>query len=280
MRHQKTRYFTALSGILLLVITGCGTTTNIQVNNTNNFVVDTPNTVVIPQAQDIFVPFILPVQMHATVTWHNDDVVPHTIVTTPENDVYLNVQTITLTVQPHQTVSLKLDHAGLYHYYDSQFATWDSSYQRVAPNKGVPKFPMEMDGVIWVQGNIPNLPASAANAVVHLKDQILHNFVAIKTGGSVSWHNYDTDAHFFQTVLGYDAPINPVDVGINNLLGSDASPPDGETRSITFDQPGLYYYYCFTHAEVDPITLRVIAKDMASEYPIQMEGFVLVSNEK
>jgi len=134
-----------------------------------------------------------------------------------------------------------------------------------------------MDGIIWVQGSIPNLPMTARNYVVHLRDQIALNFVAVRTGGTVTWHNYDTDAHFFQPVLGWDAPINPADIGINNLEGSDEVPPDGGSRSITFDKPGLYYYYCFTHAAIDPVLLRVYAKEMASEYPIPMEGFVLVT---
>ncbi len=258
-----------------LLTAGCSNVS--RQDATNDVLVDEPDTVIVPQSQDVFAPFIVPVQPHTTVTWHNEDSVAHVVVTTPERSAFLNTQSFSLTIAPHQTASFTFAQPGLYHYYDNRFSTWSDSYQRVAPNKGVPKYPETMEGVIWVQGNIPNLPSAARNYVVHLRDQIALNFVAVRTGGTVTWHNYDTDAHFFQPVLGWDAPINPADIGINNLEGSDEMPPDGGSRSITFDKPGLYYYYCFTHAAIDPVLLRVYAKNMASEYPIPMEGFVLVT---
>jgi plastocyanin len=236
------------------------------------------NTVTIPHGEDIFDPFILPVQPSVTMTWHNADTVAHTMVTTPEQNAFLNPQTFSLNVAPGQDATLTLTKPGVYYYYDQNEGSWSASYQRVMPNKGLPKYPIAMEGIIWVQGSIPNLPASVQNSVVHLRDEIATFVVAVRTGGTVSWQNHDTDPHYFMTVLGWDAPINPVEVGLDNLLGEDAMPPDGQTKSITFTKPGLYYYFCFTHATVDPVLLRVYARPMASEYPIAMEGFVLVTN--
>ena len=279
MRYQLRRINTMLLALVvsMLWLTSCAGTTSSSGTASNNTLISVPNTVTIPQGQDVFTPFILVVQPHVAVVWHNDDTVAHVVLTTPEQSNFLNQQSLSLTVVPHQSASFTFDQPGLYHYYDTGFATWSTDYQRVAPNKGVPKYPIEMDGVIWVQGNIAGLPQAANNQVINLKDQIATNFLAIQTGGTVTWHNFDTDAHFFQPVLGYDVPINPMDIGINNLRGSDAFPPDGESKSITFTMPGLYYYYCFTHAAIDPVLLRAYAKDSASEYPIQMEGFVLVT---
>lgn len=280
MRYQVRQLNAIVLAIVVSagVLTSCGGTSAPNGSAHNNTLENASNTVTIPKGLDVFAPFIVTVQPQTAVVWHNDDTVAHTIVTTPEHATFLNQQTLALTVAPQQSATFTFSQPGLYHYYDTKFATWSPAYQRVAPNTGVPKFPIAMDGVIWVQGSIPGLPKSAKNSVAHLKDRITLNFVAIQQGGSVTWHNYDTDAHFFQPVLGYDAPLNPADIGINNLRGSDVVPPDGESKSITFAKPGLYYYYCFTHAVIDPVLLRVVAAATASEYPIPMEGFVLVAS--
>ncbi len=263
----------AILAIMGGILAGCGAASHGTTQGANL----APDTITMLHGQDVFDPFILPVQPGVTVTFHNADALPHIVTTTPEHSVYMNTQAFNLTIAPGQNATLTLTQPGLYHYYDTSVASWSTKYARVAPNTGVPRYPMAMEGVIWVQGNIPGLPSQGFNYVVHLDDWIYHNFVAVSTGGTVTWHNYDTDAHFFQTVLGWDAPINPMEVGISNLLGSDAAPPNGESKSITFTQPGLYYYFCFTHALVDPNLLRVYARSFASEYPIPMEGFVLVT---
>ncbi len=266
----------AALALIPALLAGCGPSSP-ATGTTDAGLASAPNTITMLRGQDVFDPFILQVQPGATVTFHNADVTAHTIVTTPESSGFLNLTTFSLTVASGQSATLALSQPGLYHYYDNTVGSWSTGYNRVMPDQGIPRYPMAMEGVIWVQGNIAGLPSHAFNYVVHLKDQIAINFLAIQTGGTVTWHNYDTDAHFFQTVLGWGAPINPVDVGINNLRGSDLVPPNGESKSITFTQPGLYYYFCFTHSQVDPNLLRVFAKSFASEYPIPMEGFVLVT---
>ncbi len=264
----------ALVAVFSTVLASCG---NGSVAPVALNTVDAPATVTIPQGQDIFDPYILPVQPRTTITWRNDDTVSHTIVTTPEQSIFLNPQSFSLTAAPGQSVTVTLTQPGVYYYYDKTEADWSPFYGRAAPHQGVPRYPMSMEGIIWVQGSIPGLPMIAQNSVVHLRDQIEKFVVAVHVGGTVSWTNHDTDPHFFQTVLGWDAPINPAEVGIDNLLGEDAMPPNGQTRTITFNTPGLYYYFCFTHAMVDPLLLRVYARKMASEYPIAMDGFVLVT---
>jgi plastocyanin len=108
-------------------------------------------------------------------------------------------------------------------------------------------------------------------------------FLAI-TPGSVSWHNFDTDPHFVALVPGWSATsdpsqteINPTDIGVNRIAGTD-DVPGGDTIAVIFSKPGLYYYYCVNHAHIDAATHRVEAFKLASEYPIPMEGFILVTN--
>jgi plastocyanin len=260
---------------LSMLITGCGPFQQQNAANTT-LLDDTPNLVIIPKNADLFSPFILTTRVNTQVIWRNDDTLQHRVTTTPESSLFLNPEVIDIQISQHGSSTFTFTKPGLYHYFDTGFSDWSPDYLRVAPQKTSPSFPLTMEGVIWVQGPIPNLPMTAGTSVVYLHDRILDNFLAIQTGGTITWHNYDTDAHFFQTALGWDAPVNPVDVGLNNLLGQNDYPPDGESKSLTFSIPGLYYYYCFTHAAIDPVYLRVYAKPIASEFPIPMEGFVLV----
>lgn len=240
--------------------------------------VELANNIMIPRGAEIFDPFILATQPNATVTWHNADTVAHTIVTVPQHSIYLNPTPFALKVGAGQSITFTPTQPGVYSYYDTSAGDWSASYGRVVAHKDLPKYPMSMEGILWVQGPIAGLPSVAHNSIVHLRDEIATYVVAIRTGGTVSWQNHDTDAHYFQTVLGWDPPINPVEIGIDNILGEDGMPPDGQIRTITFTTPGLYYYLCFTHATIDPLLLRVYARPMASELPVAMEGFVLVTN--
>jgi len=154
-------------------------------------------------------------------------------------------------------------------------AKWDKATTRVAANKSVPNFPLAMDGVIWVQGPISNLPSGGTNRIPDGHDDFVNEFLAINQGGTVSWHNFDTDPHFLAEVPDLPAPFNPAEIGINRIAGTD-DVPGGDTVTLIFNTPGLYYYYCPNHAKIDAAHHRAEAFKAASEFPIPMEGFVLV----
>ena len=232
-------------------------------------------TVTLPKGQEIFTPFILPVHLNTTVTWKNNDTVNHTILSTPDQSSFLNVNAITLSVAAGQSVKFTFTRPGLYHYYDNTMATWNKTTSRVAANKGVPNFPLAMDGVIWVQGSINFLPSAATNHIPASHDDFATEFTAINSGGTLSIHNFDTDPHFVAEVPDLAAPLNPAELGINRIGGTD-DVPGGETITLFFTTPGLYYYYCPNHAVIDKAWHRAAAFKAASEYPIPMEGFVLV----
>lgn len=82
-----------------------------------------PTTVTIPQGQDTFEPFILPVKPNTAVTWKNNDTVAHTIVTTPDQNNFLNLQAFSLNVAAGQSVTFTFKTPGLYHYYDNTLST-------------------------------------------------------------------------------------------------------------------------------------------------------------
>lgn len=238
-------------------------------------------TVTIPRSQDIFEPFILEVQPGTRVTWQNNDSVAHMFMTTPDQNTFLNLEAFSLSVAAGQRVQFTFKQPGLYHYYDTTMATWDATDVRVAAREGVPHFPLAMDGVIWVQGPISNLPSGASNHIPNGHDDFASEFIALDAG-LVALHNLDTDPHFISDVSGWSAPdnpsqagINPADIGLNRIDGT-ATIPGGDTINLFFGTPGLYYYYCSNHARINATLHRVEALPGASEYPIPMEGFVLV----
>lgn len=273
-RHS---YKLATMGLGVMLLAACGSTASIETSTSSN----TPAaphtaTVTIPTGQEIFAPFILVVQPGTLVTWQNHDSTAHTIATTSNHSAFLNPQAFSLMAATNQNVSLAFTKPGIYDYFDKTQATWDAADLRVKANKGVPNFPLAMEGIIWVQGPLSSLPSTTANIIPSGKDDFTTDFLAIRQGGTVSWHNNDTDIHFVGQVAGWSVPINPVNIGDNQLNGTDAAPPHGETKTMTYTTPGLYYYYCLAHATINTQWHRVQAHTDASEFPIPMEGFLLV----
>ena len=231
--------------------------------------------ITLPRGQELFVPFLLVVPRDTIVTWQNEDTVTHRFTTTPQKNAFLNPQTFSFRVPAGGQAQFTFSRPGLYHYYDTGMSTWNLTLERVAAHKGTPHFPLAMDGIIWVQGPLNNLPTNASNHIPKGHDEFASEFVAISQPGTVTWHNFDEDPHFVGLVAGWPAPINPTDIGLYRFAGTD-DVPGGASNSVLFDIPGLYYYYCRNHDQVDPLTHRARALPMASEYPIPMEGFVLV----
>jgi plastocyanin len=234
-----------------------------------------PTVITISKGTSVFAPYILPVEPNERVTWHNDDTVAHSITTTPDTSAYLNPTQIHLGVPAGGSATLTLSHPGLYDYYDPSAAQWNSGDHWVSANSGSPSFPLAMEGVIWVQGSIAGLPPSATNPIPG-KDLFTSQFLAVPVGSSVAWYNADTDEHMVTEATGWQNPINPAAFDMLQIKGSNAAPPNGETQSITFVTPGLYYYYCSAHARLEPRWHRAEPLKTASEFPIPMEGFILV----
>lgn len=272
--------FTVLMGATLLVGCNGSAAKNNDIstslpNAQSNAQAAQDNSVAIPLGQQLFSPFIRVVQLGTSVTWHNADRVAHTLTTTSKQSTFLNPQAFSLHVPAGQTVSFTFTKAGLYDYFDPTQAMWQQTNQRVAAKKGAPHYPLAMEGIIWVQGPLTGIQQTAVN-VIPGKDEFSMDFVAIHQGGSVAWHNLDTDEHFVSLVPGWSKPINPSDIGVLSIKGTQAH-PGGETKTLVFSTPGLYYYYCSAHAAVNTTWKRAEAHADASEAPLPMEGFVLVT---
>lgn len=231
--------------------------------------------VTIPNAQDLFTPFILTVQPGTTVTWQNSDSAPHSMTTTWDSSTFLNPRPFSLTVPAHATASFTFKQPGIYDYFDQAWARWDTTDHRVSAKQSAPNYPLAMEGVIWVQGHISGLPKSVTNEIPNNKDEFTHAFLAITQGGTIAWHNADTDTHLISTVPGLGESVNRAGLEQLVIKGIDDQ-PGGETKMLTFTQPGLYYYYCAAHASINTAWHRAQAHPDASEAPIPMDGFVLV----
>jgi plastocyanin len=272
----RLSYKLATMGLGMMLLVACGSASISETSMSNSAPTAHTASVAIPLGQELFDPFILVVQPGTRVTWQNNDSTDHTIASTPEHNSFLNPQVFSLAAASSQNVSLTFTKPGIYDYFDKTQAMWDATDQRVQANKNEPNFPLAMEGIIWVQGSLSSLPSVAANVIPSGKDDFTTDFLAIRRGGTVSWHNGDTDVHFVGQVTGWPTPINPVNIGNNQLNGTDATPPHGQTKTMTYSTPGLYYYYCSAHADVNMQWHRVQAHPNASEYPIPMEGFLLV----
>jgi len=268
-------------GIVLALCAILGTTFYVTYNNSilahssHHIKMASQATITIVHNQELFDPFLLAVQLKAVVTWVNDDTIPHVFITTPQKNAFLNPQPFSFTIAPGQRVTFRCTQPGIYHYYDTSMSTWNTAFSRVAAKQGAPQFPLAMDGVLWVQGAINNLPLAAVNSIPTGHDEFLSEFLAINRFGTISWHNFDSDPHIFGLVPKWSAPINPVDIGLYRIAGT-ADVPGGDTVTVSFSTPGLYYYYCKNHVDIDPMRHRAQAILMASEYPLPMEGFILV----
>jgi plastocyanin len=260
-----------------LAMVGCGADTT-RASATPLATTTPPATTINITQGDQFAPFILQVTPGTTVTWNNLDFFPHTMHSTPQQSIFLNPALLNLTVASRGTTTFTFIKPGLYDYYDTKAATWSVQDLRVQADAGVPSYPEAMEGVVWVNGPIPGLPKTALNSVPNNHDDFVTDFLAVQPGGTVQWHNYDTDDHFIAPMTGWNGNINPDPAfQLATIHGSDAQPPDGASVTLTFTIPGLYYYYCTAHADVDSTWHRAMADTIASEYPIPMEGFVLVA---
>src|SRR5579875_2787492 len=263
MRTPFFRFSAALAGLAVVtaLLAACGSTSNAATSTSTGSSTPTAPatpTITLDATTHLFEPFITVVDPAAggtTVTILNNDTVAHQVQSVPLADkselAFVNPSgTINRTIAPGGSITLNLSKPGLYDLYDPTQAAVDKMTSRVKTKPDVAGFPHAAEAVIWVKGTIPGLPGTAKNSVVAGQDDFLLDFVAVKTGGTVDWHNYDTDKHYVTFPDSFGPGINPAKVGdgLDEIKGTDDAPPKGGDVKLTFTTPGLYYYYCTAHA--------------------------------
>jgi len=110
--------------------------------------------------------------------------------------------------------------------------------------------------------------------IVPDEDRFTPFAITIRTGQRVQWINNDTDDH---TIVSDDAFNTSGPRGVNVLL-----PANGGTRSITFQNPGTFPFYCRFHAHLDSANQPVAPgpdggiQDPSGNYGTPMSGVITV----
>ena len=78
--------------------------------------------------------------------------------------------------------------------------------------------------------------AAKARATVDIKDfKFASEAVKVKVGGAVTWKNADNALHTAQTDAGANGAFSTGDLRM------------GDSKTVTFDEPGRFAYYCIYH---------------------------------
>ena len=110
--------------------------------------------------------------------------------------------------------------------------------------------------------------------IVPDEDRFTPFAITIRVGQRVQWVNNDTDDH---TIVSDDAFNTSGPRGVNVLL-----PANGGTRSIMFQNPGTFPFYCRFHAHLDSANQPVAPgpdggiQDSNGNYGTPMSGVITV----
>ena len=110
--------------------------------------------------------------------------------------------------------------------------------------------------------------------IVPDEDRFTPFAITIRTGQRVQWVNNDTDDH---TIVSDDAFNTSGPRGVNVLV-----PANGGTRSIVFQNPGTFPFYCRFHAHLDSANQPVAPgpdggiQDPSGNYGTPMSGVITV----
>lgn len=222
------------------------------------------NTNAIAMRGDLFGPVVAVVTAGDTVTWTNQDATTHSVVAYPAQPASFDA-----TVAPGKTGTVTFTKPGIYRYYSKQDASYDANLNAVKANADGPAFPSPMRGVIVVLGKDGTLPTSGSNAITIPEDSMMFEpwDLTVKAGTTVTWTNEDGDMHVASPVPDY----------VTQTFPTLSLPGSGGTASHTFDQPGVYYYYCAVHARWDAGTGTMVPLTSYGSYPYVQDGIIVVT---
>ena len=209
-------------------------------------------TVTIPG--DSYLPAALMIEVGQTVTWVNKDSDPHVTASAlgaPEEFI--------LPTASGKSSSFKFTKPGLYPYYCVDHATYNAKLRRAVARKEADAFPIAMEGLVVVKG--PGFTGAPSVTVAISGGAYAPDIVVVQAGGQVTWTNGDTDAHA---------------VVFNGVFVPKVDLAAGKSQSVTFANRGIYFFYDERYATYDSKLGLTAAKKGAPNFPIAMQGYVVV----
>ena len=203
---------------------------------------EAPLTVTVSAATPVFTPRVALAQPGQTVVIANSSGQDLQVRTTPHNPASFQID-----VPAGGSARLTLTTPGLYHFYDAataQVIDYQAGNDVVHALPGAPDAALPDQGWLFVPGG-GGVPTDQRIMVPSSHDLLAPRVAVVRVGGSVLFHNHDTDAHNLVT-----DPADPAGAAFE-LLGTDGEPAlGGAERRVTFTAPGLYHVYCSIHARI------------------------------
>ncbi|HLW47104.1 MAG TPA: plastocyanin/azurin family copper-binding protein [bacterium] len=209
-------------------------------------------TVTIPG--DSYNPAAFVIDVGQTVTWVNKDTDPHVSTTVPGTPA-----SFTLVHPPGKSTPFTFTKAGVYPYYCIDHATFNPTFRRAAARKEADTFPVAMEGLIVVKG--PGLTGAQVASIKISGGAYAPDIAVVRAGGKVTWINDDHTAHT-ATFVGAGTPKLTLAAG--------------KSGSATFAKPGIYFFYDERFATYNSKFGLAAAKKGAPNFPIAMQGYVVV----
>ncbi len=234
---------------------------------TNFKIAKAENTNRVAITNNTFGPVVNVIHAGDTVTWANKDASEHKLVSFPNAPQSFNVD-----LQSNQNGTHKFTQPGVYRYYGKDSATYSKKMSDVEALKQSQAYPVPMRGVIVVLKKDNTLPASDS-AKIDIPDSTMAFTpwnVTVNEGTTVKWSNHDDMPHMVATVPGY-ASKQTKTLTLKKANGSG---------QLTFDQPGVYYYYCPMHAKWNTKTGQMTPQKSYGSFPFVMDGLIVVNPKK
>jgi plastocyanin len=160
--------------------------------------------------------------VNASVTWSNDDTVPHTVTSTSVPSGASSFDSGNMNAGDKFTYNFTMP--GTYQYHCSYHSWMTGTVVVVAGS-----------GASGVKVSIPSGAANPANAPGYAPDKIT---LVIGVNNTVTWSNDDAAPH---TVTSTSTPSGASSFDSGNMNA-------GQTFTYTFTVPGTYQYHCVYHS--------------------------------
>jgi len=195
---------------------------------------------------DCFLPSTVAINVGGTVTWENPDDVPHTVTSGTSQDGPSGHFDSSL-IMVGDSYSVTLDDPGIYDYF-CMVHPWMAGKVVVGGSETVvepiePVVVQEESEPSDVDIIVENALGSSTRGCEETNSCFIPNTVTINAGETVTWENPDAAGHTTTSRVVSEQGIG----GIIGLEWDSGLMLKGKSFSHTFNDPGIYDYFCTVH---------------------------------